>query len=326
MTSNPTIFEKAIAGSSLYDDDIGAGAGKAAPEVYESLAVRDVRGAADVFRPVYDAASGADGFVSIEVQPHLARDTQGTIVEARRLWSACVAAERDGQDPGNGRRPPRHPPVPLRGHQHQHHSPLLGGPPSRGHGRLPFRPGGPGESRTACLRDPLGRQLLRVPRGHQRRQEARRPDRRGQREGEGDPRQDRNRQRAHRVRGLRRSLRRSPLRGSEGERGEPAAAALGLDLDQRPQAAGRLLCRGARRAGLGRHGAARDVRRLSRSWKSPGAHPGRPRGSARSLPDSRRARHLGRPDLSGARGGGCQEVLGLLRQPDEDDRARRSAR
>lgn len=90
MTSNPTIFEKAIAGSSLYDDDIGAGVGKAAPEVYEALAVRDVRGAADVFRPVHDAWGGADGFVSIEVQPHLARDTQGTIVEARRLWSACA--------------------------------------------------------------------------------------------------------------------------------------------------------------------------------------------------------------------------------------------
>ena len=90
MTSNPTIFEKAIAGSALYDDDIGAGSGKSAPEVYESLAVRDVRGAADVFRPVHDACGGADGFVSIEVQPHLARDTQGTIEEARRLWSECA--------------------------------------------------------------------------------------------------------------------------------------------------------------------------------------------------------------------------------------------
>ncbi len=90
MTSNPTIFEKAIAGSSLYDDDIGGGAGKPAAQVYEALAVRDVRGAADVFRPVYDARGGGDGFVSIEVQPHLARDTKGTILEARRLWSECA--------------------------------------------------------------------------------------------------------------------------------------------------------------------------------------------------------------------------------------------
>ncbi len=90
MTSNPTIFEKAIADSSLYDDDIGGGAGKSAAQVYEALAVRDVGGAADVFRPVYDARGGDDGFVSIEVQPHLARDTRGTIVEARRLWSECA--------------------------------------------------------------------------------------------------------------------------------------------------------------------------------------------------------------------------------------------
>jgi transaldolase len=90
MTSNPTIFEKAIAGSALYDADIsGAGSGKTAAEVYEPLAIRDVRGAADVFRPVFDARGGDDGFVSIEVAPHLARDTQATIGEARRLWSEC---------------------------------------------------------------------------------------------------------------------------------------------------------------------------------------------------------------------------------------------
>jgi transaldolase len=90
MTSNPTIFEKAIAGSDLYDADIrGAGAGRAVAEIYESLAIHDVRSAADVFRPVFDARGGDDGFVSIEVGPHLARDTDGTIAEARRLWKAC---------------------------------------------------------------------------------------------------------------------------------------------------------------------------------------------------------------------------------------------
>ena len=90
MTSNPTIFEKAIAGSALYDADIrGAGSGKPATQIYEALAIRDVKGAADAFRPVYDARGGDDGFVSIEVGPHLARDTEATIAEARRLWSAC---------------------------------------------------------------------------------------------------------------------------------------------------------------------------------------------------------------------------------------------
>ena len=90
MTSNPTIFEKAIAGSELYDADIrGAGPGQAAPQVYEALAIRDVRAAADVFRGVFDARGGDDGFVSIEVGPGLARDTDGTIAEARRLWREC---------------------------------------------------------------------------------------------------------------------------------------------------------------------------------------------------------------------------------------------
>ncbi|MGH9400297.1 MAG: transaldolase [Thermoanaerobaculia bacterium] len=91
MTSNPTIFQKAIADSSLYDEDVSRYA-KTTPDaarIFEALAVADVRGAADAFRPVYDATGGDDGFVSIEVAPHLARDTQGTIAEARRLWKSC---------------------------------------------------------------------------------------------------------------------------------------------------------------------------------------------------------------------------------------------
>jgi transaldolase len=91
MTSNPTIFQKAIAGSTLYDEDVRGQARttKDAAAIFEALAVADVRAAADVFRPVYEATGGDDGFVSIEVAPRLARDTQGTIAEARRLWKAC---------------------------------------------------------------------------------------------------------------------------------------------------------------------------------------------------------------------------------------------
>jgi transaldolase / glucose-6-phosphate isomerase len=89
MTSNPTIFEHAIGGSADYDDELTAVA--ASPlsdlEVFEQLAVEDVREAADRFRPVYDATEGTDGFVSLEVSPALARDTDGTIAEARRLWA-----------------------------------------------------------------------------------------------------------------------------------------------------------------------------------------------------------------------------------------------
>jgi transaldolase len=88
-TSNPAIFEKAIAGSSDYDEAIAEliGQGKGALEIYETLAVTDVQMAADVFRDVYDKTDGADGFVSLEVSPHLAYDTAGTIAEAQRLWS-----------------------------------------------------------------------------------------------------------------------------------------------------------------------------------------------------------------------------------------------
>lgn len=88
MTSNPTIFEKAIAGSKDYDADIQrlTAAGKSAAEVFEVLAVADVQAACDLFRPVWDARKNGDGTVSLEVSPTLAHDTAGTIAEAQRLW------------------------------------------------------------------------------------------------------------------------------------------------------------------------------------------------------------------------------------------------
>jgi transaldolase len=91
MTSNPTIFQKAIAGTDLYDAQIRSAArwGLDPAAIFESLAVEDVRSAADVLRPVYEATGGDDGFVSIEVRPQLAHDTEGSIVEARRLWNKC---------------------------------------------------------------------------------------------------------------------------------------------------------------------------------------------------------------------------------------------
>jgi transaldolase len=90
MTSNPSIFEKAIVESHDYDEDIRAMAlkGKDAEATYETLSQRDVQSAADEFRPLYDTTDGKDGYVSLEVNPHLAHDTSGTIAEARRLWAA----------------------------------------------------------------------------------------------------------------------------------------------------------------------------------------------------------------------------------------------
>ena len=90
MTSNPSIFEKAIADSHDYDEDIRAMAldGKGVEAIYETLSQRDVQSAADEFRPLYEKTGGADGFVSLEVNPHLAHDTRGTVEEGRRLWAA----------------------------------------------------------------------------------------------------------------------------------------------------------------------------------------------------------------------------------------------
>jgi len=90
VTSNPAIFEKAIVDSHDYDADIRAMAlkGLGAKEIYESLSQSDVRSAADEFKVLYETTDGGDGYVSLEVNPHLAHDTNGTIQEARRLWNA----------------------------------------------------------------------------------------------------------------------------------------------------------------------------------------------------------------------------------------------
>ena len=89
VTSNPAIFEKAILGSDDYDDDIKqlAEEGLSAKEIYEHIAVKDVQLAADVLRPVWDATGGHDGFVSLEVSPDLALDTEAARSrEARDFW------------------------------------------------------------------------------------------------------------------------------------------------------------------------------------------------------------------------------------------------
>jgi len=90
MTSNPSIFEKAIAESHIYDREIHDMAlkKKDVKAIYEALSQRDVQNAADEFRSVYEKTDGKDGYVSLEVNPHLANDTKGTIEEARRLWIA----------------------------------------------------------------------------------------------------------------------------------------------------------------------------------------------------------------------------------------------
>ncbi|HHP7232245.1 MAG TPA: transaldolase [Xenococcaceae cyanobacterium] len=88
ITSNPAIFEKAIAGNKIYDADIEAGikAGKSVEAIYEDLVFTDIRNACDIFLPVYEQTNGLDGYVSIEVPPIIANDTETTITEARRYF------------------------------------------------------------------------------------------------------------------------------------------------------------------------------------------------------------------------------------------------
>jgi transaldolase/glucose-6-phosphate isomerase len=88
MTSNPSIFEKAISHGTAYDDDIKASVeeGLSVGAIFRRLSARDIQTAADALRPVYDATKGVDGYVSMEVSPYLAYDTEGSIAEARSLW------------------------------------------------------------------------------------------------------------------------------------------------------------------------------------------------------------------------------------------------
>ena len=88
VTSNPSIFQKAIGGSDTYDSAIMTMLDLEAPDIYEALAIEDIQRATDLFRPVYDRSDGGDGYVSLEVSPLLARDTQATIDEAGRLFAS----------------------------------------------------------------------------------------------------------------------------------------------------------------------------------------------------------------------------------------------
>ena len=92
MTSNPTIFEKAMGGGTNYDAGFktlaGEGRPRCAQDIYEALAIEDIQHAADMLRPVYDATNRVDGYVSLEVSPYLALRTEETVAEARRLWKA----------------------------------------------------------------------------------------------------------------------------------------------------------------------------------------------------------------------------------------------
>jgi len=105
VTSNPSIFEKAIAGSADYDSALNAAEAAADSDVmglYERVAIEDIRHAADALRPIYEATERRDGYVSLEVSPYLAMNTEATIAEARRLWQAVGRDNLMIKVPGTG--------------------------------------------------------------------------------------------------------------------------------------------------------------------------------------------------------------------------------
>ena len=166
MTSNPTIFEKAITGGKLYDDLLNSLRSRTdldAKGRYEILAIRDIQDAADILRPVYDSTKRRDGYVSLEVSPYLARDTKGSLEEARRLWKSVGRENVMIKIPGTPEGLPAIPAGPQRRHQHQHNPALRAGRLRESGGSLHRRPGAIGQERRRRQQDGQRGQLLHQP-------------------------------------------------------------------------------------------------------------------------------------------------------------------
>ena len=259
VTSNPSIFEKAIVGSTDYDEALAEARAAAArmaeapdpKSVYEGLAIADLRQAADMLRPVYEETDAGDGYVSMEVvaRPGARHRRHG------RGGAAAVGggrpAEPDDQGAGDRGRHPGDPAADRRRDQRQHHAAVLDhGLRTRGRG-LPGRVGGPAGRRRRHRAGRVGGELL-----HQ-------PDRlRGRPAGErarcrarsGSP------TRSSPMLRFRELFERRALAGSAGSRRPGPAAAVGIDQHQEPGVFRRALRRVADRAGHRRHDLPRDLR------------------------------------------------------------------
>ena len=142
VTSNPSIFQKAVAASADYDAALKAAEAEGDCDVvtlYEKLAVEDIQNAADVLRPLYQKTNGQDGYVSLEVSPYLAMNTDATIAEARRLWSAVgrsnIMIKVPATGPGLAARIRE---LTRRRHQRQHHPAIFTKDLRRGRRSLPL--------------------------------------------------------------------------------------------------------------------------------------------------------------------------------------------
>ena len=185
MTSNPTIFEKAIVSSGDYEDALRklVADGRSTIEIYEQLAIEDIRGACDLMLPLFQESGGVDGRISLEVLPELATATDKTVVGRTAPGGGGRPAERDDQGPGHARRDPGHPRADRQGHQRQRDADLLAAPVRRGRRGVPGGPRGPDRGRRQAGRPGVGGQLLRVARRQRLRQAAQGEGRRGARAG-----------------------------------------------------------------------------------------------------------------------------------------------
>ena len=255
VTSNPTIFQGAIAEGDAYDDQIRELSGELddPTEIFWQLAKDDIRDACDILRAVWDEGKGKDGWVSLEVDPTLAHDTEATAAAAERLHGLVdrpnayikIPATKEGVpgDRGHDRQ----------GHPGQRHADLLARAPPRGRrGLHPRRAALRRRRRRPERQARLGRVVLRLARGHRGRPAARRDrrPRRASRASSGSP----TRKLAYQVY---LEVFSGPAVGGAGGQGrDQAALPVGFDVDQEQGLQGHALRRGTGRAGHGQHDAA----------------------------------------------------------------------
>ena len=318
VTSNPSIFQKAIAGLGRLRRPVRRGprqAGCRSRTSTGSWSCSDIEGALAVLRPTYDESDGLDGYVSVEVAPSLARDTEGTTAAARDLHERIDEPNLYVKIPGTAEGLPAIRHDDRRGPQRQRHPPVQPQPLRRGHRGPPGRARGAGRvggvtrgRRTGLV----GGVVLRQP-GRRRGRPA--PRRHRHRRGPALQGQGRRRQRPPGLRPVPGALLRAPLGGAGRRRGPGPAPAVGLDLDQGPELPRHPLRRHADRPGHGQHAARRHPRGLPRPrHRGPhGRHRARRRPRRARPPGPRRHRPRRRHRAAGE--GGRRRLRGLVRRP-----------
>ena len=172
VTSNPTIFQKALSQGDAYDEDLKKLLAETddPTEIFFSLALQDIRDACDVLRPAYDASGGIDGYVSMEVEPGLAYDTERTFEQARWIAHGGRPAEPLREDPGDGARAAGDRGLHRARHVDQHHADLLARPLQGRRRGVPPRARAARRRRRRPVEGRVGRVVLRLARRHRGRQ------------------------------------------------------------------------------------------------------------------------------------------------------------